>query len=532
MARIDIVNMGNFYPNPQAIDVALPAFAYECEASLPMENSLDAYEEAVLKLVSLGMSPRSIANALNASESMVEVILSALEGERYAKRRPGKPWELTEDGEKYLDGTLQERESSESVYGYMFVNAIKKEVLPYFYRGDIGAAPLFDIGRDGVSLPLKLTVSGSEEKTFVTTSVRQPRLRAAYQRYFRNVDLARQRANGDITSDEAFEAALDAFDGISFSESESESYGVAGERDQSSQLNVNMRVRLLKKEPISLYLRMRLIINPKAPGGYDVESPFDLGGVDNGYFLRQLQWLEQTGTTFAKDEELTELISREVEKIGQRYGVSEKDFGFFVTEKMPAFRLAETRQPNLYLDMRHIYSSMQTQDSLMDKEDIVSNISKFVVERLFNSFFRQEGAQRLGMAQCQALKAIRSRRFADFRDQLCSRVGLSTDRFERRLSQKSLRNSADRMDFSFGNSISEKYINMLLFDFILGNTRMHDYLTMSESNDRLERLYELRDIRNKVSHDTDTPFTGSDYDYYMSNVFGTINDLATALWKE
>ena len=58
--NIDIVNMGKFAPNEKAINVALPVMAIECEATPPLENYLDAYEETVLKLVSVGLSTRGI----------------------------------------------------------------------------------------------------------------------------------------------------------------------------------------------------------------------------------------------------------------------------------------------------------------------------------------------------------------------------------------------------------------------------------------------------------------------------------------
>ena len=72
---IDILNMGRFDTNDQAIDIALPVLAIECEATPPLENFLDAYEETVLKLVSLGLSTNGISKTLNATESLVEEIL-------------------------------------------------------------------------------------------------------------------------------------------------------------------------------------------------------------------------------------------------------------------------------------------------------------------------------------------------------------------------------------------------------------------------------------------------------------------------
>ena len=64
---VDILSMRRFDANDQAIDIALPVLAIECEATPPLERFLDAYEETVLKLVSLGLSTGGISKTLNAN---------------------------------------------------------------------------------------------------------------------------------------------------------------------------------------------------------------------------------------------------------------------------------------------------------------------------------------------------------------------------------------------------------------------------------------------------------------------------------
>ena len=76
--NIDILNMRRFSSDEKAIDVALAVMAIECEATPPLENHLDAYEETVLKLVSIGLSTHGIARTMNASESLIEEILAHL----------------------------------------------------------------------------------------------------------------------------------------------------------------------------------------------------------------------------------------------------------------------------------------------------------------------------------------------------------------------------------------------------------------------------------------------------------------------
>ena len=202
---IDILNMRRFDANDQAIDIALPVLAIECEATPPLERFLDAYEETVLKLVSLGLSTGGISKTLNATESLVEEILTHLEVKEYVQREIGRPWELTEDGEAYLSGSIRERASAESQYGYMFVNAIKKEILPYFFQGDVGQISLFR----GEYLPLKLTTEGDEIQTFAHVEIKQSKLRQAYRAYFRNLKTVDDYNDGDISKEEAIDLFSD-----------------------------------------------------------------------------------------------------------------------------------------------------------------------------------------------------------------------------------------------------------------------------------------------------------------------------------
>ena len=259
---VDILNMRRFDENAQAIDVALPVLAIECEATPPLENFLDAYEEAVLKLVSLGLSTNGISKTLNATQSLIEEILSHLEAKEYAIREIGKPWKLTEDGEKYLDGSISERASGESQYGYMFINAIKKEVLPYFFQGDVGQISLFR----GNPLPLKLLAESDEALTFEPVTVKNSKLKNAYRAYFRNLKTLKDCEEGEISQEEAVDlfADLDSFD--EELEEDIPAEDVKNEKKQQS-LKGNMFIRALNKKPTKLFLRMRIIIDPAYPGG-------------------------------------------------------------------------------------------------------------------------------------------------------------------------------------------------------------------------------------------------------------------------
>lgn len=520
---IDILNMRRYNEDAQAIDVALPVLAVECEATPPMQNPLDAYEETVLKLISLGLSAHGISQTLNATESLIEEILSQLEVKAYTLREIGKPWKLTEDGKKYLDGTIKERASSESQYGYMFVNAIKKEVLPFFYQGDVGQISLFR----GESLPLLITLEDDEDKTFESPLIKQSALNKAYKLYFRNLETAKELEDGNISKEEAVDifADLESFD------EETEELDATDNNDKSTSLKGNMFIRALKKAPKKVYLRMRIIIDPCYPGGYRAESPFDFGGIDNGYFLRQIQWLEQSGSTYLDEEDFQTFLNREICKLSPSYKTSKKDFQVFVMERIPLLKIFRSRFTYIYEDMERIYSLMQRQGSLLEKENIVNNIARSVVEGLFNACFRNIDQAKLNLIQQKAFDDIHTYGYVIYKKRICSTAGLPEDTLQW-MKERYLSTVLGRLNNTYGNSIVEKFINMLVIEYHLGSVQIKRFLHQPNIKEKYEMIDKLNRIRKKVSHDTDDRFTNNDYDFYMANVFGLIKNLLEAFRED
>ena len=524
--NVDILNMRPFDKNAQAIDVALPVLAIECEATPPLENFLDAYEETVLKLISLGLSTSGISKTLNATESLIEEILSHLEAKEYAVREIGKPWKLTEDGEKYLDGSISERASAESQYGYMFINAIKKEVLPYFFRGDVGQISLFR----GNPLPLKLLAEGDEALTFETVTVKNSKLKNAYRAYFRNLKTLKDYEEGEIPQEEAVDlfASLDSFDEELDEDIPAEE--VKDEKKQQS-LKGNMFIRALNKKPTKLFLRMRIIIDPAYPGGYRAESPFDFGGVDNNFFLRQMQWMEQSENAYLDGEVMQDFLHKEICKLSPSYKNSEKDFRVFVLERMPLLKLYCSRFLYVYEDMERIYALMQRQCSLLEKENIVNNLARCVVEGLFNTFFRSIDQSRLVQIQQKAFDDIDTYGYVAYKKRICRNTHLNEDTLHW-VREKYLRTIVGRISMTYGNSIMEKFINMLIIEYHLRDTKMHRFLSLPDIDQRYRLIDKLNQIRRKVSHDTDDRFTNQDYEYYMANAFSLINSLLEAFRED
>lgn len=513
----DVLSMRRFDANDQAIDIALPVLAIECEATPPMENFLDAYEEAVLKLVSLGLSTGGISKTLNATESLVEEILTHLEAKEYVHREIGRPWELTENGEGYLNGGIRERASADSQYGYMFVNAIKKEILPYFHQGDVGTISLFR----GEHLPLKLTAEGGEAQTFAPVEIKHARLKKAYRAYFRNLKVVDDYLESAIPKEEAFDLF---FDLESFDEEEDEVIERYFQENKAGRLPQNMFIRALRGKPKNLYFRMRIIIDPSYPGGYRAESPFDFYGVDDNYFLRQIQWLEQSEKAYLDNELMQDFLHREICKLSPSYTNALKDYGVFVLERMPLLSIYRSRFPYVYEDMEKIYGLMQRQRSLLEKENIVNNLARCVVEALFNIYFRSVDQSRLEQIRQKALDDVKIYGCEEYKQRICVNARLSDDTL-RWVNRKYLNTILNRINMTYGNSILEKFINMLVIDYHLSDAQLHRFLTQKDIQRKYILIDKLNRIRRKVSHDTGDRFVNEDYDFYMENVFELVNGL-------
>lgn len=522
--NIDILNMRRFEANAHAIDVALPVLAVECEATPPLENYLDAYEEAVLRLVALGLSTHGIANTLHATESLIEEILSHLEEKQYAYREIGKPWKLTADGEKYQNGEVGERASKESQYGYMFVNAIKKEVLPFFYQGDVGQISLFH----GKPLPLKLTLGGDEEETFSPIQIKQTKLKKAYKAYFRN-----QKTIAGFDEDEiAREEAEDLFSNVEVFDEEFEDEPEASAGHQTGELSGNMFIRALNKEPKKLYLRMRMVIDPQAPGGYRGESPFPLNGLDDRFFLRQIQWLEQSGSAYLADKALSDFLQKEIHKISPSLKPAEEDFSVFLLKRMPLLKSCRTKVPYVYDDLERIYYSlMPNHSSLVDRENIVSHLSRCVLEGLFNAYFRAIGSSKLYEIQQKAFGDLGTCGYVNCKKRICRTAGLQEDTLQG-VKFKYLESILGRLTNTYGHSIREKLINMLVLEYYLGDAQIHRFFSQTDLNQTYRLIDTLSDLRNKVSHDTNKRLSDRDYDFYMANVFVLANYLLEGLRED
>jgi len=529
---IDILTMRRFEPNDKAIEIALPVLAVECEATPPIDNYLDAYEETVLKLVKMNLSANGISKTMNTPESLIEEILNCLEDKEFVRKETGKPWTLTEDGGKYLNGETADRASRSSIYGYMFVNAVKRDYLPYFYQGDINQISLFR----GEMLPERLTLNGSELDTFKEIHIKRTKLRDAYLCFFKTDKTSRKYNEGDISLEEAIDQTEDLFEGINdFDEATEEETLPASAAQSDNTLQRKMFIRPLNTPHKKLYLRMRIIIDPRFPGGYIAESPFLMNGIDNNYYLSQIQWMDASGSIFIGNEKLDDYLLREIRKISPPFKNSEKDFDVFVIEKLPLLKIYKHRFSQIYDDLARIYPLMQKENGSssgdsIEQENIVSNISRRVVERLFDKFFAEIPQDVLRSTATRAKDDLYHYRESAFIKNITRNTYLNPDRIS--WSCYYIKNAAGRMSTTHGNSIVEKFINAVILHYYYGSKEVGQFLTVQN----IQYLYELTDhlngIRKLVSHNTEAKFTNKDYSFYISHVFELVNSLLTAFSED
>ena len=200
-------------------------------------------------------------------------------------------------------------------------------------------------------------------------------------------------------------------------------------------------------------------------------------------------------------------------------------------ERLPLLKIFRSRFPYIYEDMERIYSLMQRQNSLLEKENIVNNLARSVVEGLFNAYFRNIDQAKLDQIQQKAFDDVRTYGYVIYKKRICRNAGLPEDTFQW-IKEQYLRTVLGRLNYTYGNSIMEKFINMLVIEYHFSNIHIKQFLYQPDIIGKYGMIDKLNRIRRKVSHDTDDRFTNDDYKFYMANVFNMINDLLEAFRED
>jgi hypothetical protein len=545
----DIVSLRHFRRVQEnengVIDVAFPVLAIECEAYVPSAE-LDAYEEAALKLVEeVKLSTKGIAKTLKIADSLAGQLMYQLEKKQYISRKMGCPWETTDEGKEYLKGIREPRPSDKSRYGYMFVSAIKKDILQYFHDGDINR-----IERSHVSVGENKLKLGNESAMFnLSEPVKLWKLNLAYKRYLQNRRLEEKLEKnrwegGEMTLSDAQDAYASA---ELFENADSDSKPV--EEESTAPMGAAEIpkerpdfVRQLKRPVQRLYLQMRIKMSPEEPEGFSVESPLDLNGIDNEFFRKQqIRWMKELGQVYLADKKLSEILDADKRKsTGQQPGKKksrDEYIGEYVMEKMPLlYDERDGRYKDIYTSAGHyIYKAMTGKNTGPDKEDIVSGINRKLLEVLMNMLLRTVKLEMLVKISNEALNnIIRSLEARYFTTHIAKISCVSKDLLSD--NRKWIENVVRDLGKKYiGSSIFAKLYNVLVVYTYGKSNEIERFVKKENLEDYIRKLKKLNDIRNVAAHADKgkaNNLKDEEYDYYIANFSDVANRLLESLKKE
>lgn len=538
---IDILNIANCRSDSSEKNsflIAMPAFAIECEVHPPLENELDVYEETVLKFISINFSRNTIANALNISETFIEEIYAHLEIEQFIQKTAGNPWIITERGANYLKGIVKDRPSDQAIFGYFFINAIKKDVLPFFYNGNLEHAPLYKKwGND--SFPTKILIEKSEDNTFQNVKVKNSDLKTALSRFIKCSNILKSRDNDEISFEEAkseiatLDSLEDQFDDLdSFDEIENDiDYTSEGHfKNEEENIKRNQLVRKLSTPPKKVYLTMQITIDPSIPEGYRVSSPFNLRGIDERYYHRQLQWLKAQPSVYLEETNLGACLNNEIVKLCKDFNKSQINFDNFALAHMPNLHSCKEKFLSVYDTLSYCYGAMQGNLSIREQKHIVRDLGEEVVERLLNMFFREYNDSELKQISKKASYDLKNLSQAKLVTNLLSKTFLDSGIMS--WSDDFIKTSLSHLTKSRGNGALEKMVNLLIVNYYDPTTNTKSLLEADNASEMFRRGSELNRIRNLASHDKEgQKFDHNHYHIYKENIFTFADGIIAALGR-
>ncbi|MBO7551033.1 MAG: hypothetical protein J6T62_05880 [Fibrobacter sp.] len=531
--RYDILNIANCRydrKDTQSFLVAIPAIAIECEVHPPQDDELDVYEETALKFISIGFSLAGIANALNTSETFIEEIYANLESDQFIRKTAGNPWELTDKGMEYLKGIVKDRPSDQAVYGYFFVNPIKKDILPFFYNGNLDQAPLFQ-RKDSDVFPEKITIEGDEENTFQNIRVKNSELKKAFSAFVKCNNILKRRDNDEISHEEAQSEILalsifeDEYSDLdSFDEAES-SIDTPLTESENEKESIGRESRLVKKlsKSKNVYLTVKITVNPSLPDGYKITSPFNMKNIDEKYYLRQMQWLKEQSNVFLGESRLGDYLKKEIVKLCRDFDKNRMAFDSFALAHMPHLYSKKEQFRQLYDDISFSYGAMQRNPSLREQKNVVRDLGSDVVENLLNRFFVDYENLQLNRIANKA--KYDSKQPRNFLENLLSKTFL----FDRDIKQWSIdfiKTALSHLTKSHGNGAQEKLANLLIVNYYNPTKYTKHFLEADNVSEMFKQAMELNRIRNLVSHNnTGNSFKHNDYLTYVDNIFSFADGL-------
>ena len=537
-ADVLIFSEGRDDEQRQSYNVLLPVYAVECEAHPPVETELDAYEEAVLKFLNIDLPPASIRDAINVTQGMLDTILSQLAQRGYAERKKNIGWVITEAGQRYLKNEqTEELVSKNSEHGYMFVSALRKDILCYFHKGPIDKIRV----RQSTPNDHTLRRNGNEQETFTGISVSSRQLGRVYAAW-RKLD---DRLAANDRSEQRKESVEESHIIAEQLFADLESYDEVDETPLPERVDTlrdgcniedlgevkedrKRYIRKLETPHKRFYIQICLIFDPSKLNGYDTESPFSrLGGIDTPWFLRQIQWMARSEGITLDNTPLREFLDRECVKFGGTAPLKEKDVSVHMLQVIPRLKYHQEMFPALYNIYPELYSLQQRASSILEKESVVTQFCTKLLEPLFNMIFKTVPESTLRRIRAQ----IRRDDQAGDANLVCQRIENATGVSMAALGWNvgMVMTAIGRLERTHGNSTLEKAINLLTLYTCAPSPNVRRYIEAEDLSNHLMKVGQLNDIRRSVSHDTNHRFNEHDYNQFMQIVYPIADRLLLAI---
>lgn len=537
-ADVLIFSEGRDDEQRQSYNVLLPVYAVECEAHPPVETELDAYEEAVLKFLNIDLPPASIRDAINVTQGMLDTILSQLAQRGYAERKKNIGWVITEAGQRYLKNEqTEELVSKNSEHGYMFVSALRKDILCYFHKGPIDKIRV----RQSTPNDHTLRRNGNEQETFTGISVSSRQLGRVYAAW-RKLD---DRLAANDRSEQRKESVEESHIIAEQLFADLESYDEVDETPLPERVDTlrdgcniedlgevkedrKRYIRKLETPHKRFYIQICLIFDPSKLNGYDTESPFSrLGGIDTPWFLRQIQWMARSEGITLDNTPLREFLDRECVKFGGTAPLKEKDVSVHMLQVIPRLKYHQEMFPALYNIYPELYSLQQRASSILEKESVVTQFCTKLLEPLFNMIFKTVPESTLRRIRAQ----IRRDDQAGDANLVCQRIENATGVSMAALGWNvgMVMTAIGRLERTHGNSTLEKAINLLTLYACAPSPNVRRYIEAEDLSNHLMKVGQLNDIRRSVSHDTNHRFNEHDYNQFMQIVYPIADRLLLAI---
>lgn len=537
-ADVLIFSEGRDDEQRQSYNVLLPVYAVECEAHPPVETELDAYEEAVLKFLNIDLPPASIRDAINVTQGMLDTILSQLAQSGYAERKKNIGWVITEAGQRYLKNEqTEELVSKNSEHGYMFVSALRKDILCYFHKGPIDKIQV----RQSTPNDHTLRRNGNEQETFTGISVSSRQLGRVYAAW-RKLD---DRLAANDRSEQRKESVEESHIIAEQLFADLESYDEVDETPLPERVDTlrdgcniedlgevkedrKRYIRKLETPHKRFYIQICLIFDPSKLNGYDTESPFSrLGGIDTPWFLRQIQWMARSEGITLDNTPLREFLDRECVKFGGTAPLKEKDVSVHMLQVIPRLKYHQEMFPALYNIYPELYSLQQRASSILEKESVVTQFCTKQLEPLFNMIFKTVPESTLRRIRAQ----IRRDDQAGDANLVCQRIENATGVSMAALGWNvgMVMTAIRRLERTHGNSTLEKAINLLTLYACAPSPDVRRYIEAEDLSNHLMKVGQLNDIRRSVSHDTNHRFNEHDYNQFMQIVYPIADRLLLAI---